>query len=555
MGLFACLPGRCRGAAWYWLLGLFLCWVSSGLLACENRQPKGAVKPLAECGRAALPRKVVNIAVVSPGNVIKVGAGGDFQLALERAELGDVIELEAGAIFRGPYTLPKKHRRQHASRQWISIRSSKANTALPPGVRVSPGDLPAMAVLESRGGAVISTAPGAHHFRLVGLAFRPAGSLSQEGKTLNSLINFGVAGRRSDELPHHLIIERCLLLGDPALGTRRGVILNSAESAVVDSYFSNFKVAGEDAQAIIAWAGPGPYRIQNNYLEAAGENLMFGGADPDIPGLVPADIEVRGNHIAKPLAWRGNSPWTVKNLLELKNARRVLIDGNLFEHNWSQSQNGFSILFTVRNQDGGAPWSVVEDVTFSNNIVRRVARGVNVLGYDDSHRSRQSRRISLRNNLFADLGGAWGAGDFLQILDGTDAVIVEHNTVLNDGNVLFSEGRPHWGFRFINNIVLHRKYGMAGTDSALGMAVLARYFPDATVSGNWIVAGPPELYPDGNDFPSSIDVVGFNHPAAGDYRIAASSASTPGVNFSELCAALSTTERPFYCTSAKGEGR
>ena len=127
---------------------------------------------------------------------------------------------------------------------------------------------------------------------------------------------------------------------------------------------------------------------------------MFGGADPSIPALVPADIEISGNHLAKPLRWRPGLPefegarWSVKNLLELKNARRVIIDGNLFEHNWPDSQNGFAILFTVRNQDGGAPWSVVEDVVFANNVVRRVGSGINILGHDDNHTSQQTSRIS-----------------------------------------------------------------------------------------------------------------------------------------------------------------
>src|SRR6185295_19787625 len=138
------------------------------------------------------------------------------------------------------------------------------------------------------------------------------------------------------------------------------------------------------------WNGPGPFQIENNYLEAAGENLLFGGSDPSIPDLVPSDIEIKRNHFAKPLVWRmaqaghDAKAWTVKNLLELKNARRVLVDGNLFEHNWVQAQNGFAILFTVRNQNGRAPWSVVEDVTFSNNVLRGTAQGVNILGHDNN---------------------------------------------------------------------------------------------------------------------------------------------------------------------------
>ena len=48
----------------------------------------------------------------------------------------------------------------------------------------------------------------------------------------------------------------------------------------------------------------------------------------------------------------------MKNLFELKNAQRVLIESNVFEYNWAESQNGFAILFTPRNQGGGrrGPW-------------------------------------------------------------------------------------------------------------------------------------------------------------------------------------------------------
>src|SRR5678816_3181005 len=80
--------------------------------------------------------------------------------------------------------------------------------------------------------------------------------------------------------------------------------------------------------------GPGPYHIINNYIEAAAENIMFGGADAKIPNLVPSDIEIRRNHVFKPLSWKVGDPsylgrhWAIKNLLELKNARRVTIDGN-----------------------------------------------------------------------------------------------------------------------------------------------------------------------------------------------------------------------------------
>ena len=45
----------------------------------------------------------------------------------------------------------------------------------------------------------------------------------------------------------------------------------------------------------MGWNGPGPFLIENNYLEAAGENVMFGGSDPSIANLVPSNITIRRN--------------------------------------------------------------------------------------------------------------------------------------------------------------------------------------------------------------------------------------------------------------------
>jgi hypothetical protein len=61
------------------------------------------------------------------------------------------------------------------------------------------------------------------------------------------------------------------------------------------------KYVGEDAQALVGTNGPGPFTIINNYLEGSTENVLFGGAAPMIPNIIPSDIEFRYNHVAKPL--------------------------------------------------------------------------------------------------------------------------------------------------------------------------------------------------------------------------------------------------------------
>jgi hypothetical protein len=189
-----------------------------------------------------------------------------------------------------------------------------------------------------------------------------------------------------------------------------------------------------------------------------------------------------------------------------------------------------------------------------------VASGINMLGQDNNHPSQPTRRITIRNNLFEDVGGEWGSGDLLQLLDGTEAVTIEHNTALHSGRILIAEGRAHQDFAFRNNIVQQNEYGMVGSDVAPGRATLERYFAAAEVHGNLIIGGAEDEYPAGNEFPSSKKAAGLSKRglmdrgllqlAQGDFRLQPSSEMSAGADFVELCAALSVTERPDYCATA-----
>ena len=113
----------------------------------------------------------------------------------------------------------------------------------------------------------------------------------------------------------------------------------------------------------------------------------------------------------------------VKNLFELKSAKRATIRRNVFERNWTDAQSGTAIVFTVRNDEGGAPWSVVEDVLFEHNIVRDTEGVFNVLGYDSYQPSGRLTRITIRHNL------AIGSGFFLQAGGEVGVLTIDHNTV------------------------------------------------------------------------------------------------------------------------------
>jgi len=497
-------------------------------------------------GRPELPRIKVETNPVPPaGRVLSVAAGDNLQTALERARPGDVITLQAGATFVGPFTLPRKH-----GDGWVTIRTSAPDPSLPPpDVRVDPSYAGVMPKLEAGSRAVIVTAPGAHHYRFVGIEIRPKPRAS-----LVNLVDLGTGEPTAELVPSHLIFDRCYLHGDAETGTRRGIAMNSRHTAVVNSYLADFKAIGADSQAIAGWAGAGPFKIDNNYLEAAGENLLFGGGDPVIRDLTPSDIEIRGNHVSKPLRWKvgdpafARVPWAVKNLFELKNARRVLVEGNLFEHNWAHAQAGFAIVFTVRNEDGGAPWSAVQDVTFVNNIVRRAGAGVNILGRDNNHPSQPTERLLIANNLFDEIDGArWGGpGTLFQILDGTAHLTIEHNTAFQQGAIIVAEGRPHADFVYRNNLTPHNAAGIAGTGTGAGAATLSTYFPGSIVARNVIAGGRASVHPPDNFFPVSLEMVGFVNRAGGNYRLTAASryrrvgtdGRDPGVDLDALTTAV-----------------
>jgi hypothetical protein len=371
------------------------------------------------------------------------------------------------------------------------------------------------------GRPALETADGAHHFRFVGIEFKPRDAQSF---TYN-LINLGSEGAHSaSRLPHHLVFERCYIHTEGP--SRRGIALNSGETEIRDSYIAGFREQGADSQAICGWNGSGPFRITNNYLEAAGENILFGGADPSIPNLVPSDLEIRGNYITKPLNWRGG-PWVVKNLVELKNARRVVIDGNLIENLWSAAQNGTAILFTPRNQDGNAPWTVVGEVQFQNNVVRHAANAINILATDNLKPSQPTHSIHIVNNLFYDIdSSSWsnGGGGTLLMLNGAGAsdIGLTHNTAVHDGRAIdFQDGSSVRDLKVSNNI-FHAQVigsGIAGTDALQRFAGASWQFVRNVVVMSEQADYWQQHYPSNNAFPKDYAGVGFMDPSAEDFRL------------------------------------
>jgi hypothetical protein len=197
-----------------------------------------------------------------------VAAGGDFQAALNAAQPGDEIVLAAGARFVGAFSLPIK-----PFGPVITIRSS----ATLPERRVTPADGELLPTIAS--GAVLSalTGTGASNWRLDGLRFES--NLNGEGNVIGLQDATNIAMDR-------------LLIVAGAQGQKRGIMGNGSQITLTRSHIANIWRTGQDSQAFCAWDGPGPYTVRDNFLEAASENVMFGGANSRSADRIPSDILV-----------------------------------------------------------------------------------------------------------------------------------------------------------------------------------------------------------------------------------------------------------------------
>lgn len=445
---------------------------------------------------------------------------------------GPATILLAAGIYRGNFVL-----RNRDDTGLVTIRTDLPDNAIePPGELpwITPDQAQAFATLEvdDPGLPILRCADGAHDYALVGLELRP--NVARPDMTLLELGRGDVTSL--DQVPHHLAVDCCYIHGDPATGCRRGVSLQAASATITRCTISDCWYQGQDAQAIAVWTSPGDLLIENNFLSGSGENVIVGGADPKIPNLVPTDITIRGNHLFKPPAWR-TYHGSVKNLFELKNAKEVLIENNVFEGCWVDGQPGHAIVFTIRNQDGHAPWSTVQDVRFCWNVVIDVEGCfVNLLGVDDLHPSVRGEDMTIEQNLFVNGGGG------VQSLSGFHYTTICHNATTGpDWKWLSFGGQPAEHFVYLDNAVPPTEYGITGDDCGIGVPSLERYAPGYDLRCNSIGMKGWVTYPEHNYL---LDV---SAPPADYLAQVASDGATVGPDLQELARRI-----PWYTLPALG---
>lgn len=426
------------------------------------------------------------------GRIIRVSTREGLQEALNNARGGDVIELAIGVNY-DPVVLPKKE-----SSDFITIRpvgGERFGKDLDCNSHSKRRELMAKIVTQGKGLPAVSTESGAKNYRFVCIEFAHEG----EGYVYN-LVYLGVSDGKG-LLPQGFEFDRCVFRSSESGQTRRGLAVNAADVVVTRSYFEGFAYPQEETQAIAGWTGTKNIKIIENYIEGGAENILFGGADPESPDLIPQNIEVRGNVFRKLFKWKGKA--TLKCLFELKNAKRVIFVENYLKDNWE----GAAFRITVRNQDGKAPFSTIEDIVIENNIIQGAGDGINILGRDDTFPSQTLKNLVIRNNLFLEIGTSKfiGSGYFVQI-SGGENILIENNTVFNEGNIITFHSEMPRRFVFRNNVVGHGLYGVHGHPS---LSLLAKDFQNNAIINNRKIKELDKSFPEGNFwFSNYANVIG-----------------------------------------------
>jgi hypothetical protein len=519
-------------------------------------------------GPAALPNKCLNTSLAntpSSGTVVTVQPN-QLQSAYNSAHCGDVLQLAHGQTWSGtPSFASKNCDDQH----WITIRSDAIPSS--PGARVPKGSETQMARLLMKQGITV----WGDHIRFIGIEFA-----KQPGGIMFLMAQMHGANK--------IIFDRCSFHGNPKEESQHGITLNTGKNvAVIDSRLYEFHCIAKtgacvDSQAISGGTGAagddvtnsGPLKIVNNYIEASGENILFGGSHANGPG--PNDVEIRRNWLNKPMSWNpldpsyAGVPYIVKNDFELKNGTRILIEGNVFTNTWSgYTQPGAAILFTPKNQAGqinGKPANLcpncaVLDTTFRYNSISTAAMfmvigsGVNDNGAYCAGQHRTSIHDIIVDDLqystcyqcssmLNELGSGYAATNPPPVDSILSSVSIQNLTIVNSGNragqpgatavsALFNIGSIPPGavvpqvtnVGFVNSIAPTMSNGFVatggGTSNCMNVttkpATPAKQWPGCFVgnspfTGNVLVgwSGKPTDWPAGNSFEANFNNLFIN---------------------------------------------
>ena len=202
-----------------------------------------------------------------------------------------------------------------------------------------------------------------------------------------SIIQFG-ENEQYGQHPRGFGFRRSRIFGNPTQDVRRGILANCGDFFFVDGRIEEIHQRGSDSQAICGWNSGEGHLIRNAFLEAASENIMYGGAGNTGPNMNPRDITIENVTLSKRKEWDPSSAafagirWNIKNHLEFKIGQRVRVNGLNCINCFTDGQTGRSIVITPRDV-AGRPWIVTQDIEICNALIQDVNSAFVLLGHDD----------------------------------------------------------------------------------------------------------------------------------------------------------------------------
>jgi hypothetical protein len=450
---------------------------------------------------------------ITNANVIRVRSGENLQKAIDQAATttGTVeIRVEPGATFSGNYRLRARapgamvlfrpdfeDRNLPAINQWVTPdvkdlpKFKSANNLDPIFQTTIPPD------------GVPFDQPQSNSYAWLGCQFEPLAP----DRTYLELGPAGAPGVPMAKLPRGFLFDRCWFRGDPVKGGHRAVGNNVNDFQMFGCRADQIAEIGRDAQCVGAYLGGGNHEIAYNYLEASGENLLYGGSFSGYADNIAYKIRVHHNYFTKDLAWqtRGGSQPSIKNLFELKNARDVIVEFNVLEHCWVYGQTGYAFVITptVHKPKTGEGWVTVSDVIIRNNVVRYVGGLLNMnngqgggpYGETTDGVSLGTHNIRVEHNFVHDVNNdprwkgaarTFAIGNASANADGPTGVVMNHNTFLrasvNGLLSLYGPGTPDapgngkmTGMEYTNNIAYDGDYDIIGGKTGIGLPTLNEF--------------------------------------------------------------------------------
>jgi hypothetical protein len=461
----------------------------------------------------------------APSGTIRVPSGADLQAALNAAKPGDTLMLASGVRYVGNIDLPPND-----GPGYITI-TSDANVPAA-GTRVPPSLIGSLAIIQSPNDApAIQARTGANYYRFIGVVLRGVEGVGSAAETTRDIVSVG-DGTETDQslLPSHFVFDRVIVRGDALFGAKRGILGNGHDITLKNSDVRSVFRNDQDTTTFGCFNCGRGYLVQNNWLEAGAEVILFGGA-ASLAHTVAENIVIEDNVLTRPLSWKALAgvTYSVKNLLELKEGINVTIRRNYMEYNWPPSQPGYAIVITSKDS------KKVDNVLFEDNVVKSTAGGINMLGWDyKTVLLAPTSNVTVHNNLFVISRQAYGGtGFFLLIGSAPRNIKFDHNTIVHDGTTLVSaytgtyftaDGVTHKdgtidGFGWTNNLSLNGSYGFNSYGSMNGLN-LSKAFPYITMHDNVIAGYTGHAYPVNNYYPAAAAFSSyFADMPRGDYRV------------------------------------